>query len=90
MAKRKRVESDSDKNESYLIKVPVHLAFMYEEKNSLFFSNKSDMIEFVKNKIDAYREPVVIRTRNKLRLLLYPQLDITNTILMAPLFYSLQ
>lgn len=65
MAKRKRVESDSDKNESYLIKVPVHLAFMYEEKNSLFFSNKSGMIEFVKNKIDAYREPVVIRTRNK-------------------------
>lgn len=66
MAKRKKKgRQDSNKDESYLIKVPVHLAFMYEEKDSLFFSNKSDMIEFVKNKINSYHNPVTIKAKNK-------------------------
>lgn len=68
MSKKKNKSSSSDnsgKTESYIIKVPVHLAFMYEEKDSLFFSNKLEMIQFVKDKIDNYKNPVKVKARNK-------------------------
>lgn len=58
MSKKSSSSANSGKAESYIIKVPVHLAFMYEEKDSLFFSNKLEMIQFVKDKIDNYKNPV--------------------------------
>ena len=86
MARKKNNKaSKNDKQEEfYLIKVPVHLAFMYEEKDSLFFSNKYDMINFVKDKIDSYKEPVIVRTRNKTKTTVistinYKELSIGDT-----------
>ena len=86
MARKKNDKAGkNDKQEEfYLIKVPVHLAFMYEEKDSLFFSNKYDMINFVKDKIDSYKEPVIVRTRNKTKTTVistinYKELSIGDT-----------